>query len=109
LDPRFEGSNPVEDDGFLRAIKICTTTSVRGEVKPSVPCRKILRHVKDSYSTKEIFLRQNSRDISRQVSPSSLLDLVDESGMTRTQMGKTNRSVMVAVYGTPCVIPTLKK
>jgi hypothetical protein len=30
--------------------------------------------------------------------------LVDESGMIRTQE-KHNRSVMVAVYGTPCAIP----
>jgi hypothetical protein len=38
LDPRFEGSNPAEDDGFLRVIKI--TTSFGGEEKPSVPCRR---------------------------------------------------------------------
>jgi hypothetical protein len=25
--------------------------------------------------------------------------------MTRTQMGKHNKSLMVAVYGTPCAIP----
>jgi hypothetical protein len=31
---------------FLRAIKIRSTTSFGGEVKPSIPCRKILRHVK---------------------------------------------------------------
>jgi hypothetical protein len=44
-------------------------------------------------------------------SPASLLDvsagycqkaLIGESGMIRAQMGKHNRSVMVAVYGTPC-------
>jgi hypothetical protein len=28
--------------------KIGSTTSFGGEVKPSAPCRKILRHVKDS-------------------------------------------------------------
>jgi hypothetical protein len=31
--------------------------------------------------------------------------LVDESGMIRTQKGTHKRSVMVAVYGTPSVIP----
>jgi hypothetical protein len=31
-----------------------------------------------------------------------------ESGMIVTQVGKHNRSVMVAVYGTPCVIPPRK-
>jgi hypothetical protein len=45
FDPRFEVSNPVEDDGCLRAIEI-RSTACFGEVKPSVPC-DILRHVKD--------------------------------------------------------------
>jgi hypothetical protein len=48
LDPRFAGSNTAEDDGFLRAIKIRSTTSWGGGVKPSAPRRKILQHVKDS-------------------------------------------------------------
>jgi hypothetical protein len=43
------GSNPAEDDGFLRAIKIRGTTSFGGDVKSLVPCRKISRHVKESY------------------------------------------------------------
>jgi hypothetical protein len=34
---------------------------------------------------------------------------VGESGMIRTQMGKQNTSVMVAVYGTPCVISYVKQ
>jgi hypothetical protein len=50
LDPRFAGSNTAEDDGFLRAIKIRSTTSSRGGggVQPSAPRRKILQHLKDS-------------------------------------------------------------
>jgi hypothetical protein len=40
LDPRFAGSNKAEDDGLLRVIKIRSTTSFGGEVKPSVPCRR---------------------------------------------------------------------
>jgi hypothetical protein len=40
LDPRFAGSNPVEDDGLLRVITIRGTTSFGGEVKPSVPCHR---------------------------------------------------------------------
>jgi hypothetical protein len=47
VDPRFAGSNPAEDNGFLRVIKIRSTTSFVGELKLSVPCRKILRHVKE--------------------------------------------------------------
>jgi hypothetical protein len=36
-----------QGNGFLRAIKIHSTTSFEWEVEPEVPCRKILRHVKD--------------------------------------------------------------
>jgi hypothetical protein len=36
-----------QGDGFLRAIKIRSTPSFRWEVRSEVPCRKILRHVKD--------------------------------------------------------------
>jgi hypothetical protein len=43
LDPRFTGSNPAKDNGFLMVIK---TTSYGGEVKPSVKC-KILQCVKE--------------------------------------------------------------
>jgi hypothetical protein len=39
LYPRFVGSNPAKDDGFLREIKVCNMTSFGGGVKPSV-----LRH-----------------------------------------------------------------
>jgi hypothetical protein len=47
LDPKFTGLNPAEDDAFLRAVIIRSTTSFGKEVKPSAPCRKILRRVKD--------------------------------------------------------------
>jgi hypothetical protein len=56
--------------------------------------------------------------ISLQVFPASLLGvsnvncqgtMVDESGMIRTQMETLNRSEIVAVYGTPCVIPPVKQ
>jgi hypothetical protein len=42
FSPRFAGSSPAEDDGFLRKVKFHSMTSFRGEVKPSVLCRKIL-------------------------------------------------------------------
>jgi hypothetical protein len=38
---------PGQGDGFLRVIKIRSTPSFGWEVKPEVPCRKILWHVKD--------------------------------------------------------------
>jgi hypothetical protein len=47
LDKRFAGSDPAENDGSLRAIKIHWTTFFGGEVKQSVPLRKILRHVEE--------------------------------------------------------------
>jgi hypothetical protein len=56
LDPRFAGSNSTKDDRFLRAIKICSTTSFGGEVKPLVPYHKILHCVKDPFSMKEILV-----------------------------------------------------
>jgi hypothetical protein len=41
---RFE---PSKGDGYLRAIKVRNTPSFGWEVKPKVPCHKILQHVKD--------------------------------------------------------------
>jgi hypothetical protein len=55
VDRRFRGASIIrgidltDSDGFLRAIKIRSTTSFGGEVKPSSPCRKMLRHVKDHF------------------------------------------------------------
>jgi hypothetical protein len=45
--PKGRGFEPVQGDGFLRAIKNRSTPSFGWKVKPEVPCRKILRHVKD--------------------------------------------------------------
>jgi hypothetical protein len=35
-------------DGFLKAIKMCSTPSFRGEVKPEYPCCKNLEHIKNN-------------------------------------------------------------
>jgi hypothetical protein len=40
------GFEPGQGDEFLRAIKILSTPSFGWEIKPEVPCRNILRHVK---------------------------------------------------------------
>jgi hypothetical protein len=45
--PKGRGFKPVRGDEFLRAIKIRSTPSFGWEVKPEVPCLKILRRVKD--------------------------------------------------------------
>jgi hypothetical protein len=44
--PKGRWFKPGRGDGFLRAIKI-RSTSFWWEVKPEVPSRKILRHIKD--------------------------------------------------------------
>jgi hypothetical protein len=36
---------PDRGDGLLKVVKIRSTPSFGWEVKPDVPCRKILRHV----------------------------------------------------------------
>jgi hypothetical protein len=47
IGPKDCGFKPDQGDGFLRAIKICSTPSFGWEVKPEVPCHKILWHVKE--------------------------------------------------------------
>jgi hypothetical protein len=92
FNPRFAGSSPAEDDGFLRAIKSVARLPSEG---------KNLPHVKDPYSMKNILVGKTHRhflstDISSLVSPALLLGvsagycqiaLVGESGMIRTPMG----------------------
>jgi hypothetical protein len=51
---------PGRCDGFLNKMKIRSMTSIGGEVKPSTPCRKILRQVKNPYCMKEILLVDKS-------------------------------------------------
>jgi hypothetical protein len=45
--PKGCGFEPDQGSQFLRAIEIRSTPSFGWEVKPEIPCRKILRHVKD--------------------------------------------------------------
>jgi hypothetical protein len=52
FDSRFVGSNPVEDDEIFKGHKIRSTISFETEVKPSAPCRKLLRHVKEQHKYK---------------------------------------------------------
>jgi hypothetical protein len=41
------GSNPAKGSRFLKAIRIHSTTSFRGEVKLLAPCHEFLWHVKE--------------------------------------------------------------
>jgi hypothetical protein len=47
--PKVHGFNSGRRRWIWKAIKLRSTTSVGGEIKQSVPCRKILRHVKERY------------------------------------------------------------
>jgi hypothetical protein len=51
IGPKVCGFKPGQGDGFLRAIKICSTPSFEGEEKLEASCRKILRHVKQLLAT----------------------------------------------------------
>jgi hypothetical protein len=46
IRPKVCQFKPSQNDGFSRAIKICSTPSFRGEGKPETLCFKILRHEK---------------------------------------------------------------
>jgi hypothetical protein len=62
-------------------------TSFGGEVKPSVPYRKIVRDVKEPCCMKEILSRLNSAVIFRKVSPAPLVDVSDVN-LQRTLCGR---------------------
>jgi hypothetical protein len=47
IGPKVLGFKSGRGDGFLRVVEFRSTPSFGGEVKPEVPCRKILRHVKN--------------------------------------------------------------
>jgi hypothetical protein len=53
--PNRRGFKPGRGGGFLWAIKIRSTT-LFGEVKPEVPCSKIVLHVKSSFEVFQILV-----------------------------------------------------
>jgi hypothetical protein len=84
--------NSVEDDGFLRVIKIHSTASFRREVKLSALCCKILQHVKDTCGVWQILHWLNSwtfvaDSLLHYYVSAATRELVDESGLIRIQMG----------------------
>jgi hypothetical protein len=85
---------------------------------PVVLCRKILWHVKSPAEYESDTSSAKFKGFFAKFLPASLqgvcfgickTTLVDERGMIRTQMGKHCRSIIVAVYGTPCAIPPRKQ
>jgi hypothetical protein len=49
VGPKVRGFKLGRRDVFLRAIKIRSTPSFGGELKPSAPCRKVLRYVRNHF------------------------------------------------------------
>jgi hypothetical protein len=84
IGPKFAGSDPAQDDGFLRAIQICSTTSFGGEIKQAVPCCKFSLLVKRHLQYKRDTCRQNSWTFIAKFLPLcywvSLLVTVESSG-----------------------------
>jgi hypothetical protein len=68
------GFEPNKGDGFIRAIKICSTPSFGWEVKLEVPCRKILWYVKD-------ILKSHGDGWTKFSFPSSILLLAPEMSL----------------------------
>jgi hypothetical protein len=58
IGPKVRGFKLGRGDGFLRAIKILSTPSFGGEVKPSAPCRNILRNVETHFEVRTKVLRK---------------------------------------------------
>jgi hypothetical protein len=56
--PKGRGFKLRRGDGFLRVIKVHSTPSLGWEVKPEVPCRKILQHVKDQLTYQKYWIRK---------------------------------------------------
>jgi hypothetical protein len=46
--PKARAFKPGRSDGYLKLMKIGSKPSFGGELKPSAPWRKILRHIKES-------------------------------------------------------------
>jgi hypothetical protein len=84
---------------FLRAIQIHSTSSFKGEVNPSAPCRKILRHVKELYRYERRYFIDKIHHFLHPVAPDLLLDgftdrfperaLVNKSGAFPCRHGPT--------------------
>jgi hypothetical protein len=63
IGPMVRGLKPDWGWWFFKSDKICCMTSFGGEVKLTVPCRKILLHVKYTYSMKDC-CSQNLKEFS---------------------------------------------
>jgi hypothetical protein len=80
--PKGRGFEPHQGDEFLRATKIRSTNSFGSEIKPEVPCREILRHVKD-------LLKSQGDEQTKFSFPSSILVLAPEMSLLTEQPDST--------------------
>ena len=81
LVPKFAGSNPAEAVGFLRGEKkILSTPSFRGEVKPSVPCRRFAACKRSLNVAWKSTFRQNYRTTFSPTVPTSVVADVEAPG-----------------------------
>jgi hypothetical protein len=99
---RFVGSKPDENNVYLRAMQIRSSTSFGGEVKPSAPCRKILRHVKDPL--------RYGRDTDRQKS-AAIFHPISLRFATRfpccnksRELWWMNRKILIFIWGAKLII-----
>jgi hypothetical protein len=80
IEPKIRGFKLGGGRWILMAIKIRSTTSFGGEVKPLVPCRNVFFYgkLKEPYENKRDteYSGKIHRTFLRQVSPASLLDTV---------------------------------
>jgi hypothetical protein len=56
IGPKVRGFERGRGRWILRPIQIRSTTFFGGEIKPTIPCRKILQHIKYLDSMKEILV-----------------------------------------------------
>jgi hypothetical protein len=83
--PKVHGLNPGQRRRIFKGDKIRSTPSVGGEVKPSVRCRTISRHVKRAFRriNKDNPIRQIHHSL-RPVPPTRLLD--DSAGRVAREL-----------------------
>jgi hypothetical protein len=74
LDPRFTDSNPAEGGGFLKAIKIRSTLSFGGEVKPSAHVARLYSMLQIPSKNERRYLVSPNSSFSSPVFPDLLLD-----------------------------------
>jgi hypothetical protein len=85
IGPKARGFKPGRQRWIFRAIKVRSTIPFGVEVQPSVPCCKILRHVKDTSRHHIDIDRQNSAPFLAQFVPASLLGV---SAATKEKSGR---------------------